>query len=101
RVPIIEDDIYRELRYEGQSLPPLKAMDEYGLVIYINSFSKIGFPGLRVGWVVGPRVVIDQLNVVKQKCDLQTSPINQAAIHEFSRHGLLAKHIKKVRRAYG
>src|SRR5437588_789617 len=67
RVPIVEDDIYRELRYSGPELPPLKAMDEHGLVIYINSFSKVGFPGLRVGWIAAPRVVIDHLNRVKQR----------------------------------
>lgn len=48
RVPIVEDDIFREVRYDGLSLPPLKALDEHGGVIYINSFAKIGFPGLRV-----------------------------------------------------
>ena len=101
RVPIVEDDIYRELRYSGPELPPLKAMDEHGLVIYINSFSKVGFPGLRVGWIAAPRVVIDHLNRVKQRSDLHASLLAQAAIHEFARAGLLAKHIKRVKKAYG
>jgi len=100
RVPIIEDDIYREMRYEGAMLPPLKALDEYGIVIYINSFSKVSFPGLRVGWVVAPRIVIDHLNRAKERSDLHASLMTQAAIHEFSRHGLLARHIKRVKRAY-
>jgi len=100
RVPIVEDDIYGELRYDGPSLPSLKALDEYGLVIYINSFSKVGFPGLRVGWIAAPRIVVDYLNAAKQKCDLHASLLTQAAIYEFSRHGLLAKHIKRVKRAY-
>lgn len=100
RVPIIEDDIYGELRYEGAVLPPLKALDEYGLVIYINSFSKVGFPGLRTGWIVAPRIVIDHLNTVKQRTDLHTSQLSQAVICDFARHGLLAKHINRCRRAY-
>jgi 2-aminoadipate transaminase len=100
RVPIIEDDIYRELRYEGAALPPIKALDQYGLVIYINSFSKIGFPGLRVGWIVAPSLVIDFLKVVKQQTDLHTSLLAQAAISEFSREGLLIKHINRCRKAY-
>lgn len=100
RVPIVEDDIYREIRYEGAMLPPLKALDEYGIVIYINSFSKVSFPGLRVGWVVAPRIVIDHLNRAKERSDLHASLMTQAAIHEFSRHGLLARHIKRVKRAY-
>jgi DNA-binding transcriptional MocR family regulator len=100
RVPIVEDDIYRELHYEGPALPSLKAMDKYGVVISINSFSKVGFPGLRVGWVVAPRAVIDHLSLAKQTCDLHASLLTQAAIYEFSRHGLLAKHIKRVKKAY-
>ncbi len=100
RVPIVEDDIYREMRYEGAMLPPLKALDEYGIVIYINSFSKVSFPGLRVGWVAAPRMVIDHLNRAKERSDLHASLMTQAAIHEFSRHGLLARHIKRVKRAY-
>jgi 2-aminoadipate transaminase len=100
RVPIIEDDIYRELRYEGAALPPIKALDQYGLVIYLNSFSKIGFPGLRVGWIVAPSIVIDFLKVVKQQTDLHTSLLAQAAISEFSREGLLLKHINRCRKAY-
>jgi GntR family transcriptional regulator/MocR family aminotransferase len=100
RVPIVEDDIYRELRYDGPDVPPLKALDEHGLVIYISSFSKVGFPGLRVGWIAAPRIVIDHLNRAKQRSDLHASLLAQAAIHEFARRGLLARHIKRVKKAY-
>jgi 2-aminoadipate transaminase len=100
RVPIIEDDIYGELRYDGIALPPLKSLDEYGLVIYINSFSKIGFPGLRVGWIVAPRIVIDHLNAAKQRTDLHASLLSQAVISDFARQGLLAKHIRRCRKEY-
>ena len=100
RVPIIEDDIYRELRYDGPDLPPLKALDRHGLVIYISSFSKVGFPGLRVGWIAAPRIVIDHLNRVKQRSDLHASLLAQAAIHEFAKRGLLAKHVKRVKKGY-
>lgn len=100
RVPIIEDDIYRELRYDGPDVPPLKALDERGMVIYISSFSKVGFPGLRVGWIAAPRIVIDHLNRVKQRSDLHASLLAQAAILEFAKHGLLAKHIKRVKKEY-
>lgn len=100
RVPIIEDDIYHELYYDGPSLPSLKALDHYGLVIYINSFSKIGFPGLRVGWIAAPRIVTDHLNQLKQRSDLHASLLAQAAIYEFARQGLLAKHLNRSRKAY-
>ncbi len=100
RVPIVEDDIYRELRYDGPDVPSLKALDEHGLVIYISSFSKVGFPGLRVGWIAAPRIVIDHLNRAKQRSDLHASLLAQAAIHEFAKRGLLARHIKRVKKAY-
>jgi DNA-binding transcriptional MocR family regulator len=100
RVPIIEDDIYSELRYDGPAVPPLKALDEHGIVIHVSSFSKIGFAGLRVGWIVGAAALIEQLGLVKQKLDLHTAILTQAAIYEFSRHGLLARHMKRARKTY-
>lgn len=100
RLPIVEDDIYRELRYEGPALPPLKALDRCGLVIYINSFSKIGFPGLRVGWVAAPRIVIEHLNAEKQRSDLHASLLAQAAIWEFVRRGALGRHLSRSRKVY-
>ena len=100
RVPIVEDDIYGELRYDGPSLPSLKALDEYGVVIYINSFSKIGFPGIRVGWIIADKTVIDALTVTKRANDLHTTLLSQAAIFEFSRRGLLAKHVKRIKKTY-
>lgn len=100
RVPIIEDDIYSELRYDGPAVPSLKALDEHGIVIQVSSFSKIGFPGLRVGWIVGARELIQQLALLKQKVDLHTATLTQAAIYEFSRHGLLARHMKRAKKTY-
>lgn len=100
RVPIIEDDIYRELRYDGAEVLPLKALDKYGLVIYISSFSKVGFPGLRVGWMVAPRPLIEHLNALKQRSDVHASMLSQAAIYEFARQGLLNKHVRRVKKIY-
>ena len=100
RVPMIEDDIYGELRYDGASLPSLKALDENGIVMYLGSFSKMGFPGLRVGWIAAPSIVIDRLSVAKQSSDLHTNLLAQAILCELSKHGLFAKHLKRVKRAY-
>jgi GntR family transcriptional regulator/MocR family aminotransferase len=100
RVPIIEDDVYRELRYDGADVLPLKALDKYGLVIYINSFSKVGFPGLRVGWMVAPRPLIEHLNVLKQRSDVHASMLSQAALYEFARQGLLNKHVRRAKKVY-
>ena len=100
RVPIIEDDVYRELRYDGADVLPLKALDKYGLVIYINSFSKVGFPGLRVGWMVAPRPLLEHLKALKQRSDVHASMLSQAAIYEFARQGLLHKHVRRAKKVY-
>ncbi|HUU13443.1 MAG TPA: PLP-dependent aminotransferase family protein, partial [Terriglobia bacterium] len=80
QVPIVEDDIYGSLRYRGRELPPLKALDTAGLVIYVNSFSKVGFSGFRVGWIVAPARVIERLRPVKQLADLHTNILGQAIL---------------------
>jgi DNA-binding transcriptional MocR family regulator len=100
RVPVIEDDIYRELRYDGPSLPSLKALDDCGLVIYVSSFSKIGFPGVRVGWIAAEKSLIGHLSAAKRRSDLHTSVLAQAAIYEFSRRGLIAKHVNRLKKVH-
>jgi DNA-binding transcriptional MocR family regulator len=100
RVPIVEDEIYRDLRYTGAALPSLKALDQYGVVIYLNSFSKVAFPGLRVGWIVAPRLVIEHLHALKQRTDLHGNLLAQAVFADFARQGLLNKHIQRCRRSY-
>ena len=82
QVPIVEDDVYGVLRFRGRQIPPLKALDPSGLVIYLNSFSKVGFPGLRVGWLVASRQVIERLRWAKQRADLHTNLIGQAVVQE-------------------
>jgi 2-aminoadipate transaminase len=100
RVPIVEDEIYRDLRYDGAALPSLKALDQYGVVVYLNSFSKVGFPGLRVGWIVAPRLLIEHLHALKQRSDLHGNLLAQAALADFARQGLLTKHLQRCRRSY-
>jgi DNA-binding transcriptional MocR family regulator len=100
QVPVVEDHIYARLRFGANRIPSLKALDRNGIVIQIDSFSKVAFPGLRVGWVVAPESVIERLRLVKQATDLHTDQLAQAALAEFTRRGLLAKHITRVRKAY-
>ena len=100
QVPVVEDDIYGALRYRGRPLPPLKALDTSGLVIYVNSFSKVGFPGLRVGWIVASRQVIQRLRWAKQRADLHTNLLGQAVIEELGQQGGLDKWIRKTCRVY-
>jgi 2-aminoadipate transaminase len=100
QVPIVEDDVYGALRYRGRQIPPLKALDAAGLVIYLNSFSKVGFPGLRVGWLVASRQVIERLRWAKQRADLHTNLIGQAVVQELGSRGWLDKWIRKSCKVY-
>jgi 2-aminoadipate transaminase len=109
-VPIVEDDPYGQLRYEGEHLPPLVTLDAVlkeqsdlsytGNVIYLSTFSKILAPGLRVAWVIAPQNVIQKLVLAKQGADLQTSTFNQMVIYEMAQDGFLDRHIKTIREVY-
>ncbi len=115
-VPILEDDPYGQLRYEGEHQPPLVEIDsEYhgerqgkaaasgqfrGGVIYISSLSKTLAPGLRIAWVVAPADVIGRLVQIKQGADLHTSTFNQMVAYETARHGFLDQHVRKLRDFY-
>jgi 2-aminoadipate transaminase len=110
-VPIIEDDPYGQLRYEGENLPSIVTMDnefrrnggnDYrGNVIYLSTFSKTLAPGLRLAWVVAPTQVIRKLVQAKQGADLHTATFNQIVAFEVARGGFLDRHIWLIRRVYG
>jgi len=99
-VPVIEDTIYRRLRLRGNPSPSLRALDRCRNVIQIDSFSKIAFPGLRVGWCIGPAGVIERLRLVKQSTDLHTDQLAQATLAEFIRRGYLGRHLAKMKKVY-
>jgi len=99
-VPILEDDPYSELRYEGEPLPSLKALDENDLVLYQSTFSKALFPGLRIGYLVVPPVVLRQLALAKQGADLHANSFSQYLLERFVRDGHFATHIEKTKIAY-
>jgi 2-aminoadipate transaminase len=92
RVPVIENDAYGELRYKGETLPALKQLDEHGGTVLLRSFSKVSFPGLRVGWVVGPKLLIERLRQAKEIADLHTDQLSQAVLLEFAESGRLETH---------
>jgi 2-aminoadipate transaminase len=100
QVPVVEDHIYARLRARGERVPSLKQLDRSNLVIQIDSFSKIAFPGLRVGWIVAPANVIDRLRLVKQATDLHTGQLAQAILAEYMRRGHLSRHLERTRKAY-
>src|SRR5258708_3123927 len=98
-VPILEDDVFGELRYSGPVLPTLHSLCPE-LVIYISSFSKMVTPGLRLGWLLAPRAVTRHVNVAKQPTDLHTNLLIQATMDEFCRRDLLNRHMKRMRRVF-
>jgi 2-aminoadipate transaminase len=113
-IPVVEDDPYGALRFEGEHLPPLVALDSdfqtnagsdgrgymEGNVIYLGTFSKTLAPGLRLGWVVAPVEIIDQLVMAKQGTDLHTPTFNQMLAWELVRDGFMDEHVRVIRRVY-
>jgi 2-aminoadipate transaminase len=103
-VALFEDDPYAQLRYEGQPLPSLLELDRPpdagGHVIQAGTFSKTLMPGLRVGWVIGPRQVIERMGRAKQAMDLHTATFNQHLALELVNTGYLEDVIPALRRAY-
>ena len=107
-VPIIEDDPYGQLRFAGEHLLPLAALDAKarrqkaysGNVIYISTFSKTLAPGLRLGWVVAPAEVLQRLVLAKQGADLHTGTFVQMVAYETARGGFLDRHVRHIRAVY-
>lgn len=108
-VPIIEDDPYGQLRYEGEHLPAVVTLDSQfrgddgtytGNVIYLSTFSKILAPGIRLAWVVAPQQVIRKLVMAKQAADLHTATFNQIVAFEVGKGGFLNEHVKFIRATY-
>ncbi len=96
---VIENDIYGQLRYEGAPLPTVKQMDDTGSTILLRSFSKISFPGLRVGWAIGPRAVIARMMEAKHLSDLHSDQLSQAVLLRFTLSGRLEAHHARVLKA--
>ena len=109
-VPIVEDDPYGQLRYEGEHLPAVVVLDGQfrdncdicyrGNVIYLSTFSKILAPGIRLAWVIAPPEVIRKLVQAKQGADLHSSSFIQYVAYEVAKGGFLDRHVKIIRNVY-
>lgn len=108
-VPIIEDDPYGQLRFEGDNLPPIEVLDSQtraqggcysGNVIYTSTFSKTLSPGIRLAWVIAPPEVIHKLVLAKQGTDLHTATFNQMIAYEVGKNGFINEHVKYIRKIY-
>ena len=95
-IVIVENDLYGALRYTGAEIPSIKRLDAAGDTILLGSFSKIAFPGLRVGWAVGPRHFIARLTEAKEASDLHSDQLSQAVLLRFAESGRLEAHHKKM-----
>jgi 2-aminoadipate transaminase len=99
RVPLIEDDPYGALSYNGEPLPKLLNMNPAG-VVYMGSFSKVLTPGIRLGYAVAPVPLARKLEQAKQATDLHTAQLTQMVVHEVVKDGFLSEHIPTIRKLY-
>lgn len=99
-IPVIEDNPYGELRFEGERLPALKTFDTKGFVIFFSTFSKIFCPGLRIGWIVADKKFLEKYTLVKQGTDLHTSSISQREISKFMELYDLDANVEKITEVY-
>jgi len=97
-VPILEDAIYHEFRFEGESLPPLKALDEDNIVIHVSAFTKMLLPGMRIGYLIAGGSQFERLVRVKRSADISTSALNQRAIHLMMQRGILSQQLERNNR---
>lgn len=99
-LPVLEDNPYGELRYEGEILPSLKSMDTKGLVMFLGTFSKIFCPGLRLGWVAAKPKILSEFIKIKQSADLHTSNFDQGIADAYIENYDLDKHVVEIRALY-
>ena len=98
---VIEDDPYGELVYvDGADTTAMKANDTSGRVLYLGSFSKVLAPGLRCGWIVGPKELLERLEIAKQAADLCSGMLDQSIVDELVAGGELGPQIERVRAFY-
>lgn len=99
-VMILEDNPYGELRFDGEDIPTLKSMDTEGIVIYTSSFSKVMSAGIRLGFVIAPKPVLDKMAVGKQAVDTHSNLFFQILIADFMEKYDYDGHIQMIRDLY-
>ncbi|MDJ0761450.1 MAG: PLP-dependent aminotransferase family protein [Myxococcota bacterium] len=100
QIPLVEDGFEEELKYWGQAVLPIKSMDAGGVVLYIGTFSKVVFAGLRVGWIAAPRRAIKHLTLIQHATCLAGNTMVQAALARFCRSGGFESYLRRAHRVY-
>ncbi|KMT20874.1 PLP-dependent aminotransferase family protein [Clostridium cylindrosporum] len=101
KVPLIEDGFNEELRYSGSHVTPMVSLcGEGNSVIYIGSFSKILYPGMRIGWILADKALISTLESVKRSRNIHTSFLDQGILYEYLSNGYFEKYLKRIRKIY-
>ena len=99
-VLILEDNPYGDLRFAGEELPPIKSFDREGVVLYAGSFSKVVSPGMRVGYAIGPREIVQKMVVCKQGEDVHSNIWAQIVCHRFMTECDYEAHLCRLREIY-
>ena len=99
-LPVLEDDPYGALRYEGEPLLSLKSMDSSGIVTYMGSFSKVLSPGIRLGWLLASQELIERYTSAKECSDLQSSTIAQMTVDAYLESNDLDAHVSEITALY-
>ncbi|MBI5442231.1 MAG: PLP-dependent aminotransferase family protein [Deltaproteobacteria bacterium] len=99
-VPIVEDGFEEEMKYFGEAVLPIKSMDARGTVLYVGTFSKVAFPGLRLGWIAAPREVVAHLSALERVTSLGGNTLIQAAVARFCASGALESYLRRVPRVF-
>ena len=99
-LPILEDNPYGDLRYEGEAVPTLKSMDTAGIVTYMGSFSKVLSPGIRLGWLIAPPALLGKYASAKECTDLQASTLSQMVVDTYLEDNDLDAGIRRISALY-
>ncbi len=99
-VPVVEDGFEEEMKYFGQAVLPIKSIDARGIVLYVGTFSKVVFPGLRVGWIAAPSSAIEALTAIQHVSCLSANTLAQAAAERFCSGGDFEAYLRRIHRVY-
>ena len=97
---IIEDDYDSEFRYEGRPVPAMQGLDRHGRVVYLGTFNKVLFPGLRLAYVVLPESLVDSFLRLRAECDLYAPVFPQMVLADFIAEGHFMRHLRRLRELY-